>query len=112
MSQFRNMVFEGDGVKGIAYAGAIDVLDARGLSCIKAWKDTSSSTAEAATPAGTETAPSSGQRFFRPQQVAGPTATAEAATPAGTGVVPAQGNDYSARNKLRALRLLPKQPRP
>ena len=27
MSQFRNMVFEGGGVKGIAYAGAIAVLE-------------------------------------------------------------------------------------
>ncbi len=27
MSQFRNLVFEGGGVKGIAYAGAIGVLE-------------------------------------------------------------------------------------
>lgn len=29
MSQFRNLVFEGGGVKGIAYAGAIEVLEAK-----------------------------------------------------------------------------------
>jgi NTE family protein len=27
MSQFRNLVFEGGGVKGIAYAGALEVLE-------------------------------------------------------------------------------------
>lgn len=30
-SQFRNLVFEGGGVKGIAYAGAIQVLEDRGI---------------------------------------------------------------------------------
>jgi len=30
MSQFRNLVFEGGGVKGIAYAGALEFLDQRG----------------------------------------------------------------------------------
>ncbi len=31
MSQFRNLVFEGGGVKGIAYAGAIAVLEEKGI---------------------------------------------------------------------------------
>ena len=31
MSQFRNLVFEGGGVKGIAYVGALEVLDDRGI---------------------------------------------------------------------------------
>lgn len=31
MSQFRNLVFEGGGVKGIAYAGAIGVLEKKGI---------------------------------------------------------------------------------
>lgn len=31
MSQFENLVFEGGGVKGIAYAGALGVLEARGV---------------------------------------------------------------------------------
>ena len=31
MSQFRNLVFEGGGVKGIAYAGAIRVLEEKGI---------------------------------------------------------------------------------
>lgn len=31
MSQFRNLIFEGGGVKGIAYAGAITELSARGV---------------------------------------------------------------------------------
>ncbi len=31
MSQFRNLVFEGGGVKGIAYAGALEVLDGEGI---------------------------------------------------------------------------------
>ncbi|HSN17065.1 MAG TPA: patatin-like phospholipase family protein [Gammaproteobacteria bacterium] len=31
ISQFRNLVFEGGGVKGIAYAGAIQVLEAQGI---------------------------------------------------------------------------------
>lgn len=31
MSQFRNLVFEGGGVKGIAYAGALQVLEANGV---------------------------------------------------------------------------------
>ncbi|MGH8160694.1 MAG: patatin-like phospholipase family protein, partial [Gammaproteobacteria bacterium] len=31
MSQFRNLVFEGGGVKGIAYAGAIAELEKRGM---------------------------------------------------------------------------------
>jgi len=31
MSQFRNLVFEGGGVKGIAYAGAIQVLENEGI---------------------------------------------------------------------------------
>jgi NTE family protein len=31
MSQFRNLVFEGGGVKGIAYAGAIGVLEENGI---------------------------------------------------------------------------------
>ncbi len=31
MSQFRNLVFEGGGVKGIAYVGALDVLEKRGV---------------------------------------------------------------------------------
>ena len=31
VSQFRNLVFEGGGVKGIAYAGAIQVLEERGI---------------------------------------------------------------------------------
>ena len=31
MSQFRNLVFEGGGVKGIAYAGAIGVLERKGI---------------------------------------------------------------------------------
>lgn len=31
MSQFRNLVFEGGGVKGIAYVGAMEVLEARGI---------------------------------------------------------------------------------
>jgi NTE family protein len=31
MSQFRNLVFEGGGVKGIAYAGAVQVLESRGI---------------------------------------------------------------------------------
>ena len=31
MSQFRNLVFEGGGVKGIAYAGAIGVLEERDI---------------------------------------------------------------------------------
>ncbi|HXK95582.1 MAG TPA: patatin-like phospholipase family protein, partial [bacterium] len=30
MSQFRNLVFEGGGVKGIAYAGALEFLDQKG----------------------------------------------------------------------------------
>ena len=29
-AQFRNLVFEGGGVKGIAYIGAMQVLDQRG----------------------------------------------------------------------------------
>jgi predicted acylesterase/phospholipase RssA len=29
--QFRNLVFEGGGVKGIAYVGALQILDQRGL---------------------------------------------------------------------------------
>ena len=29
--QFRNLVFEGGGVKGIAYVGAMQVLEQRGL---------------------------------------------------------------------------------
>lgn len=31
MSQFRNLVFEGGGIKGIAYAGAIGVLEDKGI---------------------------------------------------------------------------------
>ncbi len=31
MSQFRNLVFEGGGVKGIAYVGAMEVLQRRGI---------------------------------------------------------------------------------
>lgn len=31
MSQFRNLVFEGGGVKGIAYAGALDVLERQNI---------------------------------------------------------------------------------
>lgn len=31
MSQFRNLVFEGGGVRGVAYAGAIQVLDEKGI---------------------------------------------------------------------------------
>ncbi len=31
MSQFKNLVFEGGGVKGIAYAGALQVLEAQGI---------------------------------------------------------------------------------
>ena len=31
MSQFKNLVFEGGGVKGIAYAGALQVLEAQGV---------------------------------------------------------------------------------
>ena len=31
MSQFRNLVFEGGGVKGIAYAGAVAVLEDKGI---------------------------------------------------------------------------------
>ena len=31
ISQFRNLVFEGGGVKGIAYAGAIQVLESQGI---------------------------------------------------------------------------------
>ncbi len=31
MSQFRNLVFEGGGVKGIAYAGAIQVLEKQNI---------------------------------------------------------------------------------
>ena len=31
MSQFRNLVFEGGGVKGIGYVGALKVLEARGI---------------------------------------------------------------------------------
>ena len=31
MSQFKNLVFEGGGVKGIAYAGAIKVLEERDM---------------------------------------------------------------------------------
>lgn len=31
MSQFRNLVFEGGGVKGIAYVGAMDVLEKAGI---------------------------------------------------------------------------------
>ena len=31
MSQFRNLVFEGGGVKGVAYAGAVATLEARGI---------------------------------------------------------------------------------
>lgn len=31
MSQFRNLVFEGGGVKGIAYLGAMEVLEKRGI---------------------------------------------------------------------------------
>jgi len=31
MSQFRNLVFEGGGVKGIAYVGAMEVLEKRGI---------------------------------------------------------------------------------
>jgi NTE family protein len=30
-TQFRNLVFEGGGVKGIAYIGAMQVLDNRGI---------------------------------------------------------------------------------
>src|SRR5437763_14840961 len=32
MSQFRSLVFEGGGVKGIAYAGALEELDNRGIT--------------------------------------------------------------------------------
>ena len=31
MSQFRNLVFEGGGVKGIAYVGALEVLEQKGV---------------------------------------------------------------------------------
>src|SRR5215510_11726969 len=31
MSQFRNLVFEGGGVKGIAYAGALEVLEQQNI---------------------------------------------------------------------------------
>jgi len=31
MSQFRNLVFEGGGVKGIAYVGAMEVLEEKGI---------------------------------------------------------------------------------
>ena len=31
MSQFRSLVFEGGGVKGIAYAGALEELEKRGI---------------------------------------------------------------------------------
>ncbi len=31
MSQFRNFFFKGGGVKGIAYAGAIAVLEGKGI---------------------------------------------------------------------------------
>ncbi len=31
MSQFRNLIFEGGGVKGIAYVGAMQVLSQRGM---------------------------------------------------------------------------------
>lgn len=31
MSQFRNLIFEGGGVKGIAYVGAMEVLEAEGI---------------------------------------------------------------------------------
>ncbi len=42
MYQFRNMVFEGGGVKGIAYGGAIIELEERGLlSIIKRFAGTS-----------------------------------------------------------------------
>ena len=30
-SQFRNLVFEGGGVKGIAYSGAIKILEKKGI---------------------------------------------------------------------------------
>ena len=30
-AQFRNLVFEGGGVKGIAYVGAMQVMDQRGF---------------------------------------------------------------------------------
>ena len=29
--QFRNLIFEGGGVKGIAYVGAMQILDQRGI---------------------------------------------------------------------------------
>ena len=36
MSQFRNLVFEGGGVKGIAYAGAVHVLEKHKILAIPA----------------------------------------------------------------------------
>jgi NTE family protein len=49
MSQFRNLVFEGGGVKGIAYAGAIEVLEKESiLSDIKRVAGTSAGAITAA----------------------------------------------------------------
>ncbi len=41
MSQFKNLVFEGGGVRGIAYAGAIKVLGEKDTlrSLVSGWED-------------------------------------------------------------------------